>query len=60
MSIRSALFILGILVGGAVLFVIGAFATIMMLTAPRCGGSSYLCDPTPDADRAPTKRVGAR
>jgi hypothetical protein len=35
MSIRSALFILGILVGGAVLFVIGAFATIILLTAPQ-------------------------
>jgi hypothetical protein len=33
MSIRSALFIIGILVGGAVLFVIGAFGTIMLLTA---------------------------
>jgi hypothetical protein len=40
MSIRSALFIIGILVGGAVLFVIGAFATIMLLTAPQRSGFS--------------------
>jgi hypothetical protein len=61
MSIRSALFILGILVGGAVLFVIGAFATIMLLTGQQCDGSSYLCNPTADADHAPAEhRLGSR
>jgi hypothetical protein len=60
MSIRSALLILGILVGGAVLVAVGGFGAIMLLTAPQCGGSSYLCNPTAAADRAPTERVGAR
>jgi hypothetical protein len=60
MSIRPALFVLGILVGGAVLIAVGGFGGIMLLTAPQCGGSSYLCHPTADADRAPTERVEAR
>jgi hypothetical protein len=59
MSIRSALFILGILVGGAAQVAVGGFGAIMLLTAPQCG-SSYLCNPTADADHAPTERVGAR
>jgi uncharacterized membrane protein len=42
MSIRSALFILGILVGGAVLVAVGGFGAIMLLTGQQCGGSSYL------------------
>jgi hypothetical protein len=55
MRIRSALFILGILV------VIGAFGTIMLLTDEQCGGSSYLCNPTADADHAPAEhRFGSR
>jgi hypothetical protein len=45
MSIRSALFTVGILVGGAVLIIIGGFGAIMLLTATQCGGSSYLCNP---------------
>ena len=66
MSIRSALFILGILVGGAVLVAVGGFSAIMLLTAPQCSGSSYLCNPTAgnptaDADRAPAGReLGSR
>jgi hypothetical protein len=61
MRIRSGLFILGILVGGAVLFVIRAFGTIMLLTDEECGGSSYLRNPTADADHAPAEhRLGSR
>jgi hypothetical protein len=53
MSIRSALFTVGILVGGAVLIIIGGFGAIMLLTATQCGGSSYLCNPTADAAHPP-------
>jgi hypothetical protein len=60
MSVRHALFILGILVGGAELVAVGGFGAIMLLTAPQCGGSSYLCNPTAAADHGPTERVGAR
>jgi hypothetical protein len=60
-SIRSALFILGILVGGAALIAVGGFGAIMLLTGQQCGGSSYLCNPTADADHAPAEhRLGSR
>jgi hypothetical protein len=60
MSIRSALLVLGILIGGAVLVAVGGFGAIMLLTAPQCSGDGYLCNPTADAGHSPTERVGAR
>jgi hypothetical protein len=61
MSVRSALFTVGILVGGAILIIVGGFGAIMLLTAPQCDGSSYLCTPTAGADHAPAEhRLGSR
>jgi hypothetical protein len=56
MSIRSALFIFGILVGGAALVALGGIGAIILLTGQECGGSSYLCNPTADAHHAPAGR----
>jgi hypothetical protein len=60
MSIRSALLVLGILIGGAVLVAVGVFGTIILLTAPQCSGAGYLCDSTADAGHSTHKRVVTR
>jgi hypothetical protein len=45
MSIRSALFAVGILAAGAVLILVGGFGAILLLTGRQCGTSGYLCEP---------------
>ena len=45
MSIRSALFAIGVLAVGSVLILIGGFAAILLLTGRQCGTSDYLCEP---------------
>jgi hypothetical protein len=45
MSIRSALFAVGILAAGAVLILVDGFGAILSLTGRQCGTSGYLCEP---------------
>jgi hypothetical protein len=45
MSIRSALFAVGILAVGVVLILVGGFGAILLLTGRQCGTSGYLCEP---------------
>ena len=45
MSIRSALFAVGVLAVGAVLILVGGFGAILLLTGRQCGTSGYLCEP---------------
>jgi hypothetical protein len=47
MSIRSALFAVGVLASGAVLILVGGFGAILLLTGRQCGPSGYLCEPPP-------------
>ena len=45
MRIRSALYFLGIILGGALLVAAGGFGEILLLTDQQCGGDGYLCQP---------------
>ena len=44
MSIRSALFAVGVLAAGAVLILVGGFGAILLLTGRQCG-TGYPCEP---------------
>jgi hypothetical protein len=44
MSLRFALFAVAILVGGALLVLVGGFGAILLLTNRQCGASGYLCE----------------
>jgi hypothetical protein len=44
MSLRSALFAVAVLVGGAVLILVGGVGAILFLTNRQCGASGYLCE----------------
>jgi hypothetical protein len=44
MSLRSALFAAAVLVGGAVLILVGGFGAILFLTNRQCDASGYLCE----------------
>jgi hypothetical protein len=46
MNLRALFLTVGILLAGAVLFLLGGFGEIELVTAGRCGGgSTYLCEP---------------
>ena len=47
MSIRSALFAVGVLAAGAVLILVGCFGAILLLTGRQCGTSGVLCELPP-------------
>jgi hypothetical protein len=44
LSLRSALFAAAVLVGGAVLILVGGFGAILFLTNRQCDASGYLCE----------------
>jgi hypothetical protein len=62
MNLRIVFFVVGILLGAAVLLFAGGLGEVELLTDRQCGASGYLCDPpTADARHAPVeRRYGSR